>query len=516
MNKTGGSSINPVIREKDEKIVKLSRLVELLKYEKVKADFLRQFMKFLSGNYSYDALLEGASDFFRNEFKATYVGIFLFDKESFIFRYYTGSGYHSELIPHVDEAGSIMGETLHNGDTIVVENMSERYFHIPLNQSPAEYNVICVPIFTERKTLILRVANIPNRSIFKVLSEIIQDAILALTKSLDHIYNQSISEQTLRGVRISLRITRLLEKNLSKKEIFHHVFDQVDEMFEDQMNMIAIRNSDNTFRVIEKSEKEFYLGGSPAAHNLYLQNLFSFFPDGDAFIENIHKSPRWTWADMKYHSIHMAPLHSEGELAGAIISVSKGEPLGETQKTILNLVATQTSSTLDRSAYFRKQEEFASIDGLTGLMNRRIFDTVLTGETAVAGRYGRPLSILMFDIDFFKKFNDVHGHSTGDEVLQVVAQTIMRSIREVDRAFRYGGEEFIIMCPETTAKDAEIVAERLRKNVEDTRTSGNLQVTISIGVTQFIPGEAAEKFAKRVDDLLYVSKEKGRNCVSVG
>jgi len=149
-------------------------------------------------------------------------------------------------------------------------------------------------------------------------------------------------------------------------------------------------------------------------------------------------------------------------------------------------------------------------------MNRRVFDTVLSAETAVAGRYKRPLSILMFDIDFFKKFNDVHGHSTGDEVLQVVSQTIMKSIREVDRAFRYGGEEFIVICPETVAKDAALVAERLRKNVEDTRTSGNLQVTISIGVTQFITGEHADKFAKRVDDLLYVSKEKGRNCVSVG
>ncbi len=516
MNKMGGSSINPVIREKDEKIVKLSRLVELLKFEKLKADFLRQFMRFLSGDFSYDSLLKNVSDFFRDEFKATYVGIFLFDKEKYQFGYYTGTGYHAELIPDVDEAGSIMGETLHNGDSIIVEKMSERYFHIPLNQSPAEYNVICVPIFTERKTLVLRIANVPSKSTFKVLSEIMPDAILALTKSLDHIYKNSISQQTLRGVKISLRITRLLEKTLSKKEIFHHIFDQVDEMFDDQMNMIAVRNSDGTFRVIEKSDKEFYLGGSPSAHNLYLQHLFSFFPAGDAFIENIHKSPRWTWSDMKYHSVHMAPLHSDGSLAGAIISVSKGEPLGETQRTLLNLVASQTTITLERATYFRKQEEFASIDGLTGLMNRRIFDTVLSGETAVAGRYGRPLSILMFDIDFFKKFNDVHGHSTGDEVLQVVSGTIMESIREVDRAFRYGGEEFIIMCPETTAKDAEIVAERLRKNVEDTRTSGNLQVTISIGVTQFIPGEQAEKFAKRVDDLLYVSKEKGRNCVSVG
>ncbi len=515
MNQIVGTSINPLIRQKDEQIQKLSKAVELLQYEKLKSTFMDQFMRFLSNNYTYSELLKETAIFFRQEFKSTYAGIFLYDPDQYHFVYQTGTGYKAGLIPVIDESGSIMGETLHNDDMVIVEDTKERYFMVPLNQTPEEYNMICVPIFTKQRTLVLRIANIADKTLFNVLTSIMKNAVTALTRNLDYIHEIRMNNQALRGVSATYSITRMLQKTLDRKEIVHRVFDLVVELMENQVHMIVVKNKSGV-TVIEKSEKQFYLGGTPASHTVYLKNLFEAFPDGNAYIPNIHKAPRWSWPDMRYHSINMAPLHSEGKLIGGILSISVDEQFTDMERKLLQITATQTSTTLDRALYFRKQEEFASLDGLTQLLNRRMFDSVLVSETAVANRYNRPLSIVMFDIDFFKKFNDVHGHSTGDEVLQVVAGVIMKTIRDSDRAFRYGGEEFIIICPETSDQNAGLFAERLRKNIENTRTTGNLQVTISLGVTQYKKSDTPTTFSKRVDDLLYVSKENGRNCVSIG
>lgn len=515
MNNNEGISINPRIREKDERIAKLTRAVELLQFEKVKSTFLSKFMAFLSKNYTYEELLNESAIFFRREFKSTYAGIFLYLPDQYHFVYQFGTGYKSGLMPTVDESGSVMGETLHNNSMIVVEDIKERYFHVPLNQTPAEYNIICVPIITKRKTFVLRIANIPDKTLFTVLASVLEEAVMALARNLDHIHQNSINQQSLNAVKVSFSISRLIEKTLERKEILRRSFQQLVQLYKNQVHIITIK-SDNSFVAIEKSDKSFYLGGTPASHAVYLSNLFQTYPDGNGFIENIHKAPRWSWPDMRFQSLNMAPLHTEGRLIGAIISISMGETFNEMTRVLLGLIASQTTITLDRALYFRQQEEFASKDGLTKLLNRRVFDAVLSAEVAVSLRYKRPLSIIMFDIDYFKKFNDVHGHSTGDEVLQVVAQTITKTIRNSDRGFRYGGEEFIILCPETEGKNAALLAERLRQRVEMTRTSGNLQVTISLGVTQYVVGESAEKFAKRVDDLLYVSKEKGRNAVTLG
>ncbi|MBI4967952.1 MAG: diguanylate cyclase [Rhodospirillales bacterium] len=153
-------------------------------------------------------------------------------------------------------------------------------------------------------------------------------------------------------------------------------------------------------------------------------------------------------------------------------------------------------------------------DALTGLFNRRYFDGKLATEHALALRYDHPLSVFLFDVDHFKKFNDTHGHDQGDRVLQHVATAFRQTVRPMDVACRYGGEEFIAILPNTGDEAAAAVAESVRRAVESMVVDG-LSVTISIGVATFKKGSGEEPDAlvKRADTALYAAKKAGRNCV---
>ncbi|MCF8480849.1 MAG: diguanylate cyclase [Rhodospirillum sp.] len=161
----------------------------------------------------------------------------------------------------------------------------------------------------------------------------------------------------------------------------------------------------------------------------------------------------------------------------------------------------------------------ALTDGLTGIANRKVFDNQIREQTRIATEDGTPLSLLMIDIDFFKKFNDSFGHQMGDQVLRLVAKTIQEGVRGQDITARYGGEEFSVILPETRVREAITVAETIRrhvasKRVTNRRTSQDMgTVTLSIGVSQFEPGEGISNFIQRADEALYMAKGEGRNRV---
>jgi len=163
--------------------------------------------------------------------------------------------------------------------------------------------------------------------------------------------------------------------------------------------------------------------------------------------------------------------------------------------------------------------EMAITDGLTGLHNRRYMETHLGALSEQATSRGKPLSVLILDIDFFKSINDTHGHDAGDEVLREFALRIRKSIRNIDLACRYGGEEFVVVMPETDMGVATMVAERLRRKVASEpfsiqRGEKSLTVTLSIGIASFGgPGDDVAAMLKRADQALYRAKRDGRNRV---
>ena len=158
----------------------------------------------------------------------------------------------------------------------------------------------------------------------------------------------------------------------------------------------------------------------------------------------------------------------------------------------------------------------STTDSLTNLFNRRFLDATLSAEFTRAQRSDSTLSVLMIDIDHFKKFNDTHGHDQGDRVLQMVARCLQEAVRSFDFACRYGGEEYVAILPGISAEAAWELAERLRVTVAATEVDG-LHVHISLGLASFpvVNVASPEALIEAADAALYRAKESGRNRVAV-
>jgi two-component system cell cycle response regulator len=173
----------------------------------------------------------------------------------------------------------------------------------------------------------------------------------------------------------------------------------------------------------------------------------------------------------------------------------------------------------ERGRMLEKLQELATTDGLTKLYNSRSFYTQLELEVDRTNRYKHPLSLLLLDIDHFKDYNDTFGHLEGDKVLVRFGQIIKTCLRTNDSAYRYGGEEFTVILPETGGGEAKTVAQRIRSALEAekfaARATDPITITISIGVTEYCPKEELSVFIQRADQAMYLSKQNGRNRVSV-
>jgi diguanylate cyclase (GGDEF)-like protein len=166
---------------------------------------------------------------------------------------------------------------------------------------------------------------------------------------------------------------------------------------------------------------------------------------------------------------------------------------------------------------YRRIEELAELDELTGAFNRRCIMRMLEEEISRGQRMGSPCSIALIDLDFFKRINDAFGHPTGDEVLRTFAISVFANIRNIDRFGRYGGEEFLLILPDTTEESAAHMLDRLRGIVAEldwSAFSPGMQVTISAGLATLRQNETSDTFLARADNALYASKARGRNRIT--
>jgi diguanylate cyclase (GGDEF)-like protein len=183
------------------------------------------------------------------------------------------------------------------------------------------------------------------------------------------------------------------------------------------------------------------------------------------------------------------------------------------------------SSTLRHSLYasslklreaYKRIEELAELDELTGAFNRRCIMRMLDEEIARARRTNAPCSVALIDLDWFKRINDTYGHPTGDEVLRTFAINVFANIRVIDKFGRYGGEEFLLILPDTSDHEATRSLDRQRTIIADldwSAFSPGMQVTISAGVAALKPEETADILLARADRALYAAKAKGRNRI---
>ena len=210
--------------------------------------------------------------------------------------------------------------------------------------------------------------------------------------------------------------------------------------------------------------------------------------------------------------------HKEGRLIPVEINTNVIQRMGK--KIVLAFVRDitdrkQAEEELRESE--KRYRELSIIDSLTQLFNSRHFYVQLKIELERSNRYEHPLTILMLDLDDFKAFNDVYGHIEGDQVLRRLGYVIKRCLRETDSAYRYGGEEFTIILPLTTIKDAAITAERIRtelkKETFSTLSGQEVHLTVSIGLAQYKPQEDIKAFVQRADQLMYQAKKNGKDRI---
>ena len=215
----------------------------------------------------------------------------------------------------------------------------------------------------------------------------------------------------------------------------------------------------------------------------------------------------------------LCPIKSRGKLVGILALGRKQSDTIYTHDDIelVMSIASQAGIIIANAQLYSQALVRANTDGLTGLYNHRHFHERLEQEIARGSRFGTTFSLAMLDIDLFKAYNDIYGHLAGDEALRKIGKYIENSIRSVDMAFRYGGEEFTILLPETQLEDAYIVAERIRKTVESQTSSMSMPITISLGIANWpIDGVMRQEIIACADAALYHAKQTGRNrtCLS--
>ena len=267
-----------------------------------------------------------------------------------------------------------------------------------------------------------------------------------------------------------------------------------------------------------------------------VSQMMPHLPTGQAayiLVESVQKMVAALNRDMRqYHAgimEHSEKLEEQQENIKNLVSPETWSLLKEPIEEVLAANTVMKKRVEEAETQLEIQEQQVSqlqqktrLDPLTGALNRSAMDEDLTEEFARSKRYGRSFAIILADIDFFKNINDTYGHLTGDEVLKSFVKLLRKSLREVDLIYRYGGEEFVVMLPETEAEGAAIAAERVRKCVEGhtlrhrTDDAVKVKITISLGVTSFTEKDADFRdMIRRADEALYRAKNSGRNRVEM-
>jgi diguanylate cyclase (GGDEF)-like protein len=212
------------------------------------------------------------------------------------------------------------------------------------------------------------------------------------------------------------------------------------------------------------------------------------------------------------------PLVSFGQRIGLLVcSSSRKNAFHPDDVRSLESMADILATAIQNATYVEQVRMQANLDGLTGIFNRRYFEMKVLEKMSEASRYGGPMSLLMMDIDHFKSINDEFGHLLGDEVLKQASALLSHNLRKVDLMCRYGGEEFAVIAPATSGQNAAVLAEKLRRMVEQYQFPGVPRpVTISIGIAEFpSAGKSRDGLVRAADAALYQAKQQGRNRVVV-
>jgi len=221
------------------------------------------------------------------------------------------------------------------------------------------------------------------------------------------------------------------------------------------------------------------------------------------------------YSKLGIRSIVYIPLKVNEQVIGSyIIGNSQPDIYTEKDVSLLEGFAAQLAIPMANSLLYSKAEQLARIDELTGLSNRRALDEILKSEVSRHSRYGGVFSLILLDLDSLKVYNDTMGHLAGDQLLRYTSNTIKNTIRNSDYAFRYGGDEFAVLLPQTTIDEAYIVAHRMQTRITRTGKAGDLPITASLGIASWpAHGVRIHEVISSADKALYQAKRGGKNRI---
>ncbi|MDP3075502.1 GGDEF domain-containing protein [Bradyrhizobium sp.] len=268
-----------------------------------------------------------------------------------------------------------------------------------------------------------------------------------------------------------------------------------------------------------------FLMAAPEIGYTFLSVLFLIFGFGALRMTSQQAIAVWTLTTLGLAPIFLLtdlpiamPVSTPAERAAAmlafVLTIGQCAFVGLYGSSMRKMLYNRSS---ELKAANRRIEELAELDELTGSFNRRCIMHVLDEEVVRAHRGNTPCSVALIDLDWFKRINDTYGHPTGDEVLRAFAITVFANIRPIDKFGRYGGEEFLLLLPETSGEGAARILYRLRAIIADldwSAFSPGMQVTISAGVATLKPNETPDIILARADSALYAAKARGRNRIA--
>jgi len=484
----------------------------------------------ISSSLSFPAVINQILDGTQNLLGARCSSIMLFDREVNELRVVGSRGIDSETVRELRfRAGEgIAGYVLDSGDPILIEDAShDERFVLRNGHTPKAESIACVPLRDSGRVLGVLSMDKP----LDARDPLSEDELAYLIFLADHaavaLKNARLHED------LAHRVTQLstlyevgsaLTSVLNVDRLLSKIIDGVVQVTGAQICSLMMLDTDrNCLRVrVAKGLTASMMKkiNIPIGEGISGHVAKTGEPLLIADIENHPLFKKRSLKKYSSSSLLTVPLKIKGKVMG-VLNVNNKQPAGvftAEDQNLLTLFANQASVLIENANLYENMERLATTDGLTGLAVHRHFQETLDEELRRAKRFQRPLSLMMMDIDHFKKVNDTYGHQAGDLVLKTVSEILKNSIYETDFAARYGGEEFVVIFPKTDPEGLKIKSEKIRQKIEEAEITVGLEkikVTASFGIAHFPKdSQVAEEVLRYADISLYKSKQTGRNKVT--
>ena len=380
---------------------------------------------------------------------------------------------------------------------------------------------IMVPLMNGRELVaILVVGGRRDGKLYGVEDIDLMEAIAGrVAASMEKEYLHEQLEEQERELSLANRLTAIITSSLNVQDIFHGFARELEQVVELDYAMIILIEEDelNVFAISDEEIAARWVGRriplAGSATEWVARNVKSVYePD-------LEKGSRFATTEyFRAEGVRckvVLPLVVRGEVIGTLnVGGSRPELYSAKDIRLLENLALQIATPVENAHLYDKAEQRGRVDELTGLFNRRHFEERLKGEIGRHARYATEFSLLMLDLDSFKAYNDMYGHPSGDQLLKRIGTIVKGSVRDSDQAFRYGGDEVVVVLPQTSVDDARVVAERIRESIAAEMEASQLAVTCSIGLASYpSDGVMSGELLDTADTALYYAKNTGGNRI---